>query len=108
MSCKAIGGLALLTLMSLCLPAQAEQAEITIIRPPALAVKASPSREVVSIVNDRHDNRSVNQAVSITIVTVDNPYYGGRYRWWGNPRRVYTGYGYWGGTAVYSGPRYPF
>jgi hypothetical protein len=108
MSCKAIGGLALFTLMSLCLPVQAEDAKITIIRPPPLALKASPSREVVSIVSDRHDNRSVNQAVSITIVSVGNPYYADRYRWWGNPRRVYTGYGHWGGTAVYSGSRYPF
>ena len=110
MSRKAIGGLALSVLISLCVPSQAEEAKITIIRPTPLAVKASPSREVVSIVNDRHDNRSVNQAVAITIVTVADPLYGDRYRRWGNgnPRRIYTGYGYWGGTAVYSGPRYPF
>ncbi|MBL8907643.1 MAG: hypothetical protein JNM20_13290 [Rhizobiales bacterium] len=107
---RAIGGLALLGFVSLCLPAQAEEARITIIRPPPLAVKISLPREVVKIVNDRHDDRSVHQAVAITIVTVANPYFGDRYRWWasGYPRRGWGRYGWWGETAVYSGPRYPF
>ena len=109
MSRKAIGGLALFALISLCLPAQAEDVKITIIRPPPLAVKMPEPREV-SVVTESHDNRTVNQAVAITVVTVANPFFGSRSGWWGygNPRRIYTGYGYWGGTAVYSGPRYPF
>jgi len=108
MSRKAIGGLALFALLSLCPSSQAEEAKITIIRPPPLAVKISPPREVVKVVNDRHDDRSVNQAVAITIVTVANPNFG--YRWWDNgyPRRDWSRYGLWGETAVYSGPRYPF
>jgi len=109
MSRKAIGGLALSLLISLCLPARAEEAKITIIRPPPLAVNISAPREV-SVVTETHDNRSVNQAVAVTIVSVANPFYGDRYpRWiYGTPRRLWTGYGLWGGTAVYSGPRYPF
>ena len=109
MSRKAIGGLALSALIFLCVPSQAEETKITIIRPPPLAVEISPPREV-SVVTETHDNRTVNQAVAITVMTVANPFYGDRYRWWGNgnPRRIYTGYGFWGGTAVYSGPRYPF
>lgn len=109
MSRKAIGGLVLSGLISLCLPAQAEDAKITIIRPPPLAAKMPAPREV-SVVTETHDNRTVNQVVTISVVTVANPYFGGRYGWWGNwyPRRVYSGNGYWGGTNVYSGPRYPF
>ncbi|MBL8893003.1 MAG: hypothetical protein JNJ53_00285 [Rhizobiales bacterium] len=109
MSRRAIGGLVLFGLISLSLPAHAEEAKITIIRPPPLAVPVSLPREV-SVVTESHDNRTVNQAVAITVVTVANPFFGYRHGWWGygNPRRIYTGYGYWGGTAVYSGPRYPF
>jgi hypothetical protein len=110
MSRRAIGGFALSVLISLCVPSQAEEAKITIIRPPPLAVKISPPREVVSIVSDRHDNRSVNQAVAVTIVTVASPYYGDRYRWSGiwDGRYDWAGYGLRGGTRAYSGPRYPF
>lgn len=45
MSRRAIGGLALFVLIAFCLPAQAEEAKITIIRPPPLAVKISPPSE---------------------------------------------------------------
>lgn len=110
MSCKAIVGLALSTLVSLCLPVQAEDTKITIIRPPPLAVNISPPREEVSVVNANRDNRSINQAVTVTVVTVATPYYGNRYRLWNDwsGRYEWTGYGLRGGTRTYSGPRYPF
>ena len=107
MSRKAFGGLALVALISLCLPVQAEEAKVTIIRPPPLAVKIAPPSEA-SAVSQTGAYKPINQAVTVTIVTNGNPYYGDRYRWWGNPRRIYTSYGFWGGTAIYGGPRYPF
>jgi len=99
MSRKAIGGFALFAVVSLCLPARAEEAKITIIRPPPLAVNISAPREV-SVVTETHDNRSVNQAVAITIVTVATPYYGNRYRVWND----WTGRYQWTGYGL----RYPF
>jgi len=109
MSRKAIGGLAVLTLISLCLPSQAEEAKITIIRPPPLAVKISPPSEA-RVVSETGAYKPVNQAVVISITTVAAPYYAGRYRWWSNweGRYEWTGYGLRGGPRVYSGPRYPF
>jgi hypothetical protein len=109
MSRKAIAGLAFSVLISLCVPSQAEEAKITIIRPPPLAVEIPPPREA-SVVTETHDNRSVNQAVAITIVTVANPFYGTGDRWWSNwnGRRNGTIYHQRGGPQLYTGPLYPF
>ena len=106
MSRKAIGGFALIALVSLCLPAQAEDSNVTIIRPPPLAVNISPPREAVSVVNANRDNRSINQAVTVTVVTLATPYYGNRYRSWSEWRGGYPWTDY--GLRNYGGPRYPF
>jgi hypothetical protein len=108
MSRKAIGGFVLSTLILLCVPSQAEETQVKIIRPPPLAMEMSRPR--FRDIYESHEDTTVNQAVAVTIITVANPYVGDRYRRWDNPnpRRIYTGYGLWGGTAVYSGPRYPF